>query len=237
MHRLAKLGFSQSYTYFTWRNSSYELREYFTELSQDPSREYFRPNVWPNTPDILHEYLQEGARPAFVNRLVLAATLASNYGVYGPAFELWEHEPREPGSEEYRDSEKYQQRLWDLDRPDSLRLLMARVNRIRRENPALHHDWSLRFHAVDNPMLLCYSKMTPDRSNVILTIASTDWRWPQSGFVDLDLGALGVDDGEPFIVEDLLYGGTYTWQGARNFVGLQPGGTAAHVLRVERRGR
>jgi len=237
MHRLAKLGFSQSYTYFTWRNSSYELQEYFTELSQDPSRDYFRPNVWPNTPDILHEYLQQGARPAFVNRLVLAATLAANYGVYGPAFELWEHEPREPGSEEYRDSEKYQQRLWDLDRPDSLRLLMARVNHIRRENPALQHDWSLRFHAADNPMLLCYSKMTPDRSNVILTVASTDWRWPQSGFVDLDLGALGVADGEPYVVEDLLYGGTYTWQGARNFVSLMPGGTAAHILRVERRGR
>ncbi len=143
MHRLAKLGYTQSYTYFAWRNTKHELAEYFTELAHGPGREYFRPNVWPNTPDILTEYLQFGGRPAFVARLVLAATLAASYGIYGPAFELAENAPREPGSEEYLDSEKYQLRHWDLDRPDSLAALIGRVNKARRENPALQADGSL----------------------------------------------------------------------------------------------
>src|SRR5206468_5976316 len=158
MHRLAKLGFTQSYTYFTWRNTKAELTEYFTELAQDPSREYFRPNVWPNTPDILHEYLQRGGRPAFVVRAVLAATLAANYGMYGPAFELMERTPREPGSEEYLNSEKYEIKRWDRERPDSLRGLISKLNEVRKENPALQSDWSLRFHPTDNEQLLCYSK-------------------------------------------------------------------------------
>src|SRR5213075_1672163 len=149
MHRLAKLGFTQSYTYFTWRNTKQELVEYFTELTQTASREYFRPNVWPNTPDILHEALHTGGRPAFIVRVVLAATLAANYGIYGPAYELLEHTPREPGSEEYLNSEKYEIRHWYLERSDSLAPLIARVNRIRRANPALQADWSLHFHPVD----------------------------------------------------------------------------------------
>jgi starch synthase (maltosyl-transferring) len=149
MHRLAKIGFSQSYTYFAWRNTHAEIKQYFTELTQGPGREYLRPNAWPNTPDILPEYLQFGGRPAFMVRLVLAATLAASYGIYGPAFELQEHEPREPGSEEYRDSEKYQIRQLDLDRPDSLRDFITRVNAIRRDNPALQSDHTLRFHPVD----------------------------------------------------------------------------------------
>src|SRR5690606_31080671 len=150
MYRLAKLGFTQSYTYFTWRNTKWELTQYFSELAQPEVREYLRPNLWPNTPDILNEYLQVGGRPAFMARLVLAATLGANYGIYGPAFELMESRPREPGSEEYLDSEKYQLRVWQTDRPDSLRDLIARVNRVRRENRALHDDRSLRFHHVDN---------------------------------------------------------------------------------------
>ena len=145
MHRLAKLGFTQSYTYFTWRNTKRELTEYFTELAQGPGREYFRPNVWPNTPDILHELLQSGLRSVFAARLVLAATLAANYGIYGPTYELMESTPREPGSEEYRDSEKYQLRHWSLDRPDSLWSLIVRINRIRRDNRALQSDCTLRF--------------------------------------------------------------------------------------------
>src|SRR5437870_5365284 len=145
MHRLAKLGFTQSYTYFAWRNTKQELTEYFKELSHGPGRQYFRPNCWPNTPDILTEYLQFGGRPAFMARLVLAATLSANYGIYGPAFELMEHRPREPGSEEYLDSEKYQLRHWDLARADSLAGFIGRVNMARRENPALQQDWNLRF--------------------------------------------------------------------------------------------
>ncbi len=148
MYRLAKLGFTQSYTYFTWRNTKQELTEYLTGLTQSELREFLRPNLWPNTPDILPEYLQFGGRPAFITRLVLAATLGASYGIYGPAFELCENRPKHAGSEEYLDSEKYEIRQWDLANPWSLRELIARVNRARRENPALHGDWSLRFHDV-----------------------------------------------------------------------------------------
>jgi starch synthase (maltosyl-transferring) len=150
MHRLAKLGFSQSYTYFTWRNTKQELTEYFTELSQGPGRQYYRPNVWPNTPDILPETLQSGLRPVYAARLILAATLCANYGIYGPTYELMESAPREPGSEEYRNSEKYQLRHWSLQQPDSLRSLIARMNRIRRENTALQTDTGLHFCKVEN---------------------------------------------------------------------------------------
>ena len=150
MHRLAKLGFSQSYTYFTWRNTKQELTDYFTELALGPGRQYYRPNVWPNTPDILHETLQSGLRPLFAARLILAATLAANYGIYGPTYELLESAPREPGSEEYRDSEKYQLRHWRVASSDSLWSLIARMNRIRRENAALQSDRSLQFCPIDN---------------------------------------------------------------------------------------
>ena len=155
MYRLAKLGFTQSYTYFTWRNTKAELIEYFTDLTHTDVREFFRPNLWPNTPDILPEYLQFGGRPAFLTRLVLAATLGANYGIYGPAFELCENQPRAPGSEEYLNSEKYEIKHCDLESPWSLRDLIARVNAARRENPALQSDWSLKFHETDNEMLVC----------------------------------------------------------------------------------
>src|SRR5688572_7899209 len=170
MHRLAKLGYTQSYTYFAWRNTKHELIEYFTELAHGPGREYFRPNVWPNTPDILTEYLQHGGRPAFTARLLLAATLAASYGIYGPAFELIERVPRDPGSEEYLDSEKYEIRAWDLERPESLRYLIARVNAIRRENPALQDDATLEFVTADNDELIAYVKATADLSNMLLVV-------------------------------------------------------------------
>ncbi len=223
MHKLAKIGFTQSYTYFTWRNSKQELIEYFTELTQHPSREYFRPNVWPNTPDILHETLQHGGRPAFIVRVVLAATLAASYGLYGPAYELLEHLPREPGSEEYLNSEKYEVKQWDRDRPDSLKELIGRLNRVRRENAALQSDWSLRFHPVDNPHLLAYSKRAG--ANIILAIVNLDFHNPQSGWVELDI------DGS-FEVHDLLSGGRYTWSRGRNFVELNPHTLPAHVFQV-----
>jgi starch synthase (maltosyl-transferring) len=232
MHRLAKVGFTQSYTYFTWRNTKQELIEYFTELTQTPSRDYFRPNAWPNTPDILHAYLQRGGRPAFVVRLVLAATLASNYGMYGPAFELVEHVPREPGSEEYLNSEKYEIRDWPRDRPDSLRPVITKVNAIRRANAALHADWALRFHTTDNPEIICYSKTTDDLANVILVVVNLDPFHRQSGFVDLALAALGVGPGEAFELHDLLTDAHYFWHGARNYVELRPQEMPAHIFRV-----
>ncbi len=235
MHRLAKLGFTQSYTYFTWRNTKGELIEYFTELNQLFGREYFRPSIWPNTPDILHEYLQFGGRPAFAVRLVLAATLAANYGIYGPAFELADHEPREPGSEEYRDSEKYQVRRWDLERPDSLRDFVARVNRIRRENPALRHDWNLQFHNIGNDKLLCYSKSTEDRSDILVMVVNLDPFHRQSGWLELPLEFLGVEPDRPYQVHDLLSDARYLWDGARNYVELDPATAPAHIFRLRRR--
>ncbi|GIX28172.1 MAG: hypothetical protein KatS3mg123_2053 [Burkholderiales bacterium] len=235
MHRLAKLGFTQSYTYFAWRNTKQELTDYFTELTQGEGREYFRPNVWPNTPDILTEFLQFGGRPAFTCRLLLAATLAASYGIYGPAFELQEHEPREPGSEEYKDSEKYQLRHWDLDRPDSLRDLIARVNAIRRENPALQSDWSLTFLPVDNDQLIAYMKSTEDGSNLMIMVVNLDPYHAQAGWVELDLEALGLDPRSPYQMHELLSGARYLWNGARNFVQLAPG--MGHVFRLRRRVR
>jgi starch synthase (maltosyl-transferring) len=237
MHRLAKAGFSQSYTYFTWRNTKEELTAYFEELAHGPGAEYFRPNCWPNTPDILPEYLQFGGAAAFRVRLVLAATLAASYGVYGPAFELMEHVAREPGSEEYRDSEKYQLRHWDLGRADSLAPLVERVNRIRHDNPALQTNRGLVFHATDNDTLIAYSKSDADGENAVLAVVNLDAHHAQSGWVTLDLDALGLDDDVPFQMHELLTGARYLWNGRRNFVRLDPAASPAHVFRVRRRVR
>lgn len=232
MYRLAKLGFTQSYTYFTWRTSRDELITYFRELTETDVAEFFRPNLFVNTPDILHEYLQTGGRPAFMVRAVLAATLAASYGVYGPAFELGENEPREPGSEEYLNSEKYEIRYRDLDAPGSLRGLFAQLNRARADNPALHRNRGLRFHDTDNPMLLCYSRTTDDRSNVVLVVVNLDPVNRQTGQVNLDLASLGFDPARPFEAHDLLDDRHYRWVGPRNYVELTPGITPAHVLRL-----
>ena len=234
MHRLAKLGFSQSYTYFTWRNTKGELIDYFHELTQSAGREYFRPSVWPNTPDILNEYLQFGGRPAFMIRLVLAATMAASYGIYGPAFELVENRPREPGSEEYLDSEKYQIRRWDLGRADSLRDFIARINRIRRENPALQHDWNLRFHRVDNDKLICYSKAAEGLDDIVLVVVNLDPHHRQAGWVELPLDVFDIGPERPYQMHDLLSGARLLWYGARNYVELDPQSSPAHVFRVRR---
>ena len=234
MLRLAKLGFTQSYTYFTWRTAKQELVDYFTELSREPQNEYFRPNVWPNTPDILHESLQSGLRPVYAARLVLAATLSANYGIYGPTFELMQSTPREPGSEEYRDSEKYQLQQWDLDRADSLWPLIARVNRIRRENPALQSDRTLSFCNIDNPQLIAYLKHDPGSDNTILTVVNLDPHNAQSGWLDLDLKLLGIDADSVFQVHDLLSDQRYQWRGARNYVLLEPWRMPAHVFKLRR---
>jgi starch synthase (maltosyl-transferring) len=237
MYRLAKLGFTQSYTYFTWRNTKPELIEYFTELTKPPVSDFLRPNLWPNTPDILPEFLQFGGRPAAALRLVLAATLGASYGIYGPAFELADNKPREPGSEEYLDSEKYQLRTWQLDRPDSLHDLIARVNRIRRENPALQSNRGLRFHGVDNESLIAYSKTTEDGTDSVLTIVNLDPHNRHTGWIELHLAALGVEATKPFQVHDLLSGARFLWQGSRNFIALDPSHTPAHIFRIRRRVR
>ena len=234
MYELAKLGFSQSYTYFAWRNTKWELEEYFTELTQTPAADVFRPNAWPNTPDILTEYLQYGGRPAFVVRLVLAATLAASYGIYGPAFEMQRYVAREPGSEEYLDSEKYQVAHWDLDEPYSLREMIGRVNRARRDNPALHHLRNLTFHHVDNPEIICFSKASEDGDNVVLVVANVDPHWRQTGWVHLDLDALGVEPDQPFQVHDQLGDGRYLWHGAANYVELDPNVLPAHIMVVRK---
>jgi starch synthase (maltosyl-transferring) len=234
MYRLAKLGFSQSYTYFTWRNTKQELSDYFSELTQTGVREFFRPNAWPNTPDILHEVLQTGGRPAFEARLVLAATLAANYGIYGPAYELAESVPREQGSEEYLDSEKYQQRSWDLERPDSLRDLVMRVNRARRQHPALQYNERLWFHTVDNDQLIAYTKNTADRRDIILAVVNLDFHRAQSGSLQLGLEGLGLPAAAPFEVVDLLDDSSYIWQGPLNEIALDPTVRAAHLFHVRR---
>ena len=235
MHHLAKLGFTQSYTYFAWRPDKQGLTEYFTDLTQTPVADFFRPNAWPNTPDILTEQMQRGGRPVFVSRLVLAATLSSNYGIYGPPFELMEREPREPVSEEYLRSEKYEQRHWDIERKESLRELIALVNKARRENPALQSNTGLRFHHIDHPQLIAYSKQTEDASNIVICIVNLDPAYTQSGMLWLPIEEWGVAPDEPYQVHDLLSDARYTWQGRSNFVQLNPNVIPAHVLRLRRR--
>ena len=237
MYHLAKLGFTQSYTYFAWRNTKWEITQYFTELSHSGVREYFHPNLWPNTPDILTEYLQMGGRAAFMARLALAATLGANYGVYGPVFELCQNRPREWGSEEYLDSEKYEIRLWDVTRRDSLRDFIARVNRIRRENAALQHDWNLNFHEVNEDQLLCFSKHNDDGTNIVLVVVNLDPHHTHRGWLNLDLEVLGLDDRSPYQVHDLLGDARYLWSGPRNYVELDPAVAPAHIFRIRRKVR
>jgi starch synthase (maltosyl-transferring) len=233
MQQLAKVGFSQSYTYFTWRTSKAELTEYFTELTTAPLAEYFRPNAWPNTPDILHEVLQLGGRPMFETRFLLAATLSSDYGIYGPAYELLQATPIQPGSEEYLDSEKYQQRTWDLDQADSLRPLISRVNRFRRAHPAMQRNDGLRFQRIDNERLLAYTKQTADHSDVVLVVICLDPSEPQSGTLELELEGLGIDPLMDYEVHDELSGETYRWQGPRNRIALSPGTRQAHLFSIQ----
>ena len=233
MYQLAKLGYTQSYTYFAWRNEAWALRQYFTELTRTQVREFFRPNLWTNTQDILTAYLQEGGRPASAVRFVLAATLGASYGVFGPSFELVETAPLTPGREEYLDSEKYEVRYWGLDRPGSLRDLITRVNRIRREHPALQQDWTLRFLDTDNEQLLAYAKTSPDGSDVIVTVVNLDPRWKQAGWVEVPVATVAGES--TYQVADLLGGSVYQWRGdGWNYVALDPAVAPAHIFRVTR---
>ncbi|HOW61059.1 MAG TPA: alpha-1,4-glucan--maltose-1-phosphate maltosyltransferase [Candidatus Contendobacter sp.] len=235
MHRLAKLGYTQSYTYYAWRNAKWELAEYLTELCQGPGYDYFRPNFWPNTPDILTEALQFGGRPMFMSRLVMAATMTANYGIYGPAYEMMEHVAVKHGSEEYLDSEKYQLRyrsFQDLDGPNSLHDFITLVNRIRKRNPALQSNANLCIHGIENEQIICYSKATTNGANVILVVVNLDPNYTQAGMTQLDLAALGVDPHQPFQVHDLLTGAHYLWNGPRNYVELNPHRMPAHIFRI-----
>jgi starch synthase (maltosyl-transferring) len=228
MQALAKLGFTQSYTYFTWRNTAAELREYLTELSTPPVSDYLRPNLFVNTPDILHEYLQRGGRPAFRVRLLLAGTLSPLYGVYS-GFELCESVAREPGSEEYLHSEKYELRPRDWDAPGNLDSDLAALNRIRRENRALQLQDNLTFLVSETPEILFYRKSAP--GSELLIAVNTDPLRLQHGFVHVPLEALGLDPGEPYEVEDLLTGERFRWRGPRNYLRLEPAERVGHVFR------
>jgi starch synthase (maltosyl-transferring) len=226
MRYLAKAGFSQSYTYFTWRNSAHELREYMTELTTTEVREYMRPNFFANTPDILNEYLQTGGRAAFEVRLILAATLAASYGIYS-GFELCENVPVRPGSEEYMHSEKYEIKPRDWNQPGNLSELVARVNEIRRDYPALQTNDTLAFHPTDNGALLWFSK-----GREVFVVANTDPHHMQHGWIELPIQALGIPPGHTYTVEDLLDGARYAWRGAWNYVKLDPAERMAHVFVV-----
>jgi starch synthase (maltosyl-transferring) len=231
MEQLAKLGFHQSYTYFAWRQSRAELEEYFTDLSTRTVH-YFRPNAWPNTPDILTEQLQTGGRPAFVSRAIIAATLSPSWGIYGPPYEVVEHRAVRTGSEEYLDSEKYQTREWDLDQPQTVAPLLARLNDIRRRHPALQHLTGLRFHRSDNDALLVFTKCSPDGADRVLVVVNLDLYHEQSGWVDIDLAALDLPYGAAYSLHDELGGGSYRWVGNAAFVRLDPHGLPAHVFAV-----
>jgi starch synthase (maltosyl-transferring) len=240
MYSLAKSGFTQSYTYFTWRNTKADLQEYFEELSKPPVSDFFRPNVWPNTPDILHAQLQNPdplqRRAVFQQRVILAATLSSNYGIYGPAYELLEGRPAKPapgktGSEEYLDSEKYQIRAWDRSSPDSIAPLITQLNQIRRENTALQRNRNLHFHPCENASILCYSKTTSDHTNTILVVVNLDPAKEQTAWLNLALDQMGIPWDSSFTVEDLLTGVSYAWNGQWNYVALRPEVTA-HIFRV-----
>ncbi len=232
MARLAKLGFTQSYTYFTWRRSKWELVEYITELTRTELSEFFRPNFWPNTPDILMDYLQEGGRSAFEARLVLAATLSGNYGIYGPAYELCVNVPREKGSEEYLYSEKYELKHWDIDSPNNIRTLITRVNQIRRKSKALQQTNNIRVEHVDNDKLMAYRKWDEATSEQLLIVVNMDAKHSQAGWVTIDVEGLNIAADTAYEVEDLLNYRTYTWTGPRNYVALNPSEQPAHIFRI-----
>jgi starch synthase (maltosyl-transferring) len=233
MKVLAKVGFALSYTYFTWRNHKHDLTEYLTELTHSEMAEYYCGNLFANTPDILHEYLQKGGRPAFEVRLLLAATLSSVYGIYS-GFEFSENLPAHPGSEEYLDSEKYEIKVRDWDRVGNLKEMIGRINATRKAHPALQLYRNLRFHGTSNDQLLCYSKSTPDHGDVILVVVNLDPMNVQDGNVFLNLHELGLHGEEAFQVHDVLSGQAWTWRGSQNWVRLVPGERAGHLFVVSR---
>lgn len=239
MYNLAKLGFTQSYTYFTWRTSKWELTQYMLELTQTEVKDYFRPNFWPNTHDILTPQFYSGHRGTFYARAALASTLSSSWGIYGPAYELLEHMPVQ-GREEYRNNEKYEQRTWNLDDPRSIRSFIIQLNRARRENDALQRNESLRFHRVENnytenEQIIAYSKHSPDLGNIVLVVINLDPLNTQSGWVELPLADWGLSG--PVQMHDQISDVRYTWNDGFNYVELNPYAMPVHVFRLRRRVR
>jgi len=234
MYRLAKLGFSQSYTYFTWRNTKGEFQEYMRELYQSQVREFFRPNFWPNTPDILPEILQYGGRPAFIARVVLAATLSSNYGIYGPAYELCVNDAIE-GKEEYLDSEKYEIKDWNRNQKGNIKQVISTLNRIRREHPALQQNWNLRFYRVENEHILCYGKATEDLSDLIFVAVNLDPYHARKGKVWLPLNDLNIPADQAYLVHELLSDTKMVWSGEDNYLELDPNESPAKIFSIRRR--
>lgn len=232
MKRLAKAGFTQSYTYFTWRNDKQGLIEYFQELTLTECREYFRPNLFANTPDILNDFLVQGGPIAFRIRFILAATLGATYGIYGPPFELCVNQPVKAGSEEYLDSEKYEIRHWNHEEPQSLKPLIRHVNMIRRANPALQRNETLVFHEISHPDLIAYSKIVEDRSNCILVIVNLNPNTTSVGFLKLDLSYFDINPADDFFAHDLLTDDFYRWNGSEQYIELSPERTA-HIFRLE----
>jgi starch synthase (maltosyl-transferring) len=232
MQELAKVGYTQSYTYFTWRNTKHELTEYLTELTQGPMKEYFRANFFVNTPDILPEYLQQGGRPAFLIRAALAALTMPVYGIYS-GFELCENSPV-PGKEEYIDSEKYQFKGRDWNAPGNIKDYLTRLNKIRRENRALREYVNLRTHTSENDQILCFSKTTASLDEALLVAVTVDPRNTQTAFVHVPLADFGLSADEVYHVEDLITGERYEWKGSRNFISLDPHSRPAHVFRIRR---
>lgn len=233
MNMLAKIGFSQSYTYFTWRNTKDELAEYINGLTKTTAAEFFRPNFWPNTPDILHEYLQKGGRPAFIIRLILAATISSNYGIYGGAYITCQNEPY-PGKEEYVNNEKYELKNWDLNAPGNIKKEVTLINKIRRENAAFHETNNIRVRETDNVNILFYVKATEDLSNVIMTVVNVDPHNTHAGLVSVPLEGLGLPAEGYYEVEDLLSNKIFAWKGEWNYVELAPAVTPAHIFRLNK---
>jgi starch synthase (maltosyl-transferring) len=235
MQRLAKVGFTQSYTYFTWRNAKWEIEEYLRELSQTEMVDWFRPNFWPNTPDILHATLQYGGPAAFRLRLVLAALAGPSWGMYS-GYELYENVAVREGSEEYLDSEKYQYRPRDWSQANSLAPMVTRVNQVRRRHrEAVALLRTLRLHRVDNEGLLCFSRTTDARDDILLVVVNLDPLNPREGTTWLDLAALGLRDDQCYEVYDELTGTSWVWQGAANYVRLDPAQQPAHVFSVRPR--
>ena len=232
MKRLAKAGFTQSYTYFTWRNTKADIIEYLTELTTTECREYLRPNFFANTPDILNAFLQEGGPIAFRIRLILAATLGATYGIYGPPFENCIGTPAKSGSEEYLDSEKYEIRHWNLNEPGNLRPLVRLVNEIRSANPALHQNETLKFHTIDNPNLIAYSKITENRENRILVVVNLNPFHTEIGMLELKIDYFDISPERDYFVRDLLSSDVYRWNGNRQYIEISPGRTA-HLFVIE----
>jgi starch synthase (maltosyl-transferring) len=230
MRALAKAGFTQSYTYFTWRNTKEELIEYLTELTQGPAKEYFRPNFFTNTPDILPVFLQEGGRPAFRIRLALAGTLSPCYGIYN-GFELCENTPI-PGREEYLHSEKYEYKVWDWDRPGHIKRDIAALNHFRRDNPALHELTNLRFLDCPDPNLLAYAKVSTDRDNIVIAVVNLDPQGVHGGYVTLPLSEWGIEPDQEFWLEEAFTGHVLSWRGERQHLVLDPRINPALLYRV-----